>query len=379
MTSVLDGVTIVEFGGIGPAPHGCMLLAEMGATVIRIDRPNPPEHVRQELEEMATLLRGRRRLPLDLKSSAGRDVAFRLIAASDVVVEAGRPGVMERFGLGPQDCLELHPSLVYARVTGWGRGGPLAQAAGYDINFLALSGALYHMGPADSPPPPPLNLVADYGGGGAYLAIGVLGALLERSRSGAGQVVDVSMTDGVASLSAYFFGALSAGGWSPERGRNMLDGAAPFYRTYTTADGGFIAVGAVAPKFYANFLRQLGLDASDYPQWDRERWPAYIEAIAKLVARHDRDYWTLLFTDAEACVSPVLSFAEVADHPHHVARGTYDRAGPLVVPVPSPRFGRTPSMPRDLPAETQEETEILGWLNYSPEDIARLTDQGALG
>ncbi|HUF55012.1 MAG TPA: CaiB/BaiF CoA-transferase family protein [Thermohalobaculum sp.] len=340
MAGPLAHIRIVEFEGIGPAPHAGMLLADQGAEVVRIVRPSAERGALLADTGGAVLHRGRAAITLDLKAEADVALARRLIAAADGLIEGLRPGVMERLGLGPGPCLEANPRLVYGRVTGWGQEGPLARAPGHDINYIALVGVLGAMGPADGPPVPPLNLVGDFGGGGLWLAFGMLAALIEAGRTGRGQVVDAAMVDGAASQLAMLYAWLASGRWERSRGGNLLDGSAPFYRTYECADGGFVAVGALEPRFFAALMAGLGIDpaAEGLDQGDRARWPALAERMAAVFATRPRDDWATRFEGTEACVSPVLMPWEAPNHPHNRARGTF--VGPPVQPAPGPRLSR---------------------------------------
>ncbi len=371
----LEGTTVIEVAAIGPVPFGVMLLADLGAEVIRVDRASSVGNPGQEAA-MAGLSRGRRSVAVDLKNPDGLDVLLRLVEGADVLVEGFRPGVAERLGFGPEGCLERNPGLVYARMTGWGQDGPMADRAGHDIDYAAIAGALHPIGRADGPPPPPLNYLADFGGGGAYLAIGVTAALLERERSGRGQVVDVAMVDGAASLTAFFHGLLEMGAWTTDRASNLLDGAAPFYDTYATADGGYIAVGCLEPQFYAEFLDRLGLDPDEWPQFDRERWPEQKRRLAELFAAEPRAHWEERFAGSDACVAPVLALDEAPAHPHIHARGTFTDVGGSVQPAPAPRFSRTPGEAGGPAPEPGDHTDdIVAELGLDP---AALRDRGAI-
>lgn len=356
MTGPLAGLRILEFEGIGPAPYAGMLLADLGAEVLRIARPSADRGPLIEERGAAVMQRGRRAITLDLKAEEDRDLARRLIGRADGLIEGLRPGVMERLGLGPEVALELNPRLVYGRVTGWGQDGPLARTAGHDINYIALSGALACMGPPDRPPFPPLNLVGDFGGGGLFLAFGMLAALIEAMRTGQGQVVDAAMLDGAASQMALIYAWYAAGRWSAERGENLLDGSVPFYRCYECADGGHVAVGALEPKFFAALMEGLGLAAEGWEQTDRARWPAMAARIAEVFRSRPRDHWERVFAGTDACVTPVLTIAEAPDHPHNRARGTF--IGPPAQPAPGPRFSSHPRLvPREAPSAPDAERE----------------------
>jgi alpha-methylacyl-CoA racemase len=341
MAGPLAGVRIVEFESIGPGPYGAMLLADLGAEVLRIARPSAERGGLIANIGGAVLHRGRRAITLDLKAAADLGLARRLIGRADGLIEGLRPGVMEKLGLGPEAALELNPRLVYGRVTGWGQEGPLARTAGHDINYIALSGALGELGPADGPPLPPLSLVGDFGGGGLYLAFGMLAALIETGRSGIGQVVDAAMLDGAASQMALLYAWRAGGTWSDARGTNLLDGSAPFYRCYTCADGRFVAVGAIEPQFFAALLAGLRLEGEGWDQNDRAAWPRLATRIAEVFASAPRDDWAVLFEGTDACVSPVLGMAEAPGHPHNRARGTF--TGPPDQPAPGPRFSNHPA------------------------------------
>jgi alpha-methylacyl-CoA racemase len=356
----LAGLRVVELAGIGPAPYGAMLLADLGADVVRIDRladaaTDPGPEASPDLHA-----RGKRSISLDLKREAHLDVARELIGAADVFLDPYRPGVAERLGLGPDECLERNPRLIYARMTGWGQDGPLSQAAGHDLNYIALAGALHPMGEPGAPPPVPLNLIGDFGGGGMLLAFGVLAALYERERSGLGQVLDVAMVDGVASLLASVCMLDAMGLWSRERGGNWLDGSAPWYRPYRTADGRYVTVGALEPQFYALLLEQAGLDAGEWPEWDTARWPALRERLEAVFATRTLAEWSELLEGTDVCFAPVLRIDEAASHPHLAARGTYVEREGLLQPGPVPRFSRTPgSIRRPPPWPGQHTAEVL--------------------
>lgn len=338
----LAGVRIVELGAIGPGPHAAMLLGDLGADVVRIERPGAPLRVGVG-EQRDQMLRGRRSVGLDLKNADDLEALRSLVARADVFIDGFRPGVAERLGLGPDDLLALNPRLVYGRITGWGQDGPLAQTAGHDINYLALSGALSALGPA-SAPQAPLNLVADFGGGSLYLVVGVLAALVERSASGRGQVVDAAMVDGVASLLQLVWSLRGVGQWQDRRGANLLDGGAPFYGTYACSDGGWVAVGALEPAFFAQLIVGLGwTDAAAVAaaQYDASTWPALRARLAESFLERGRDEWAAVFAGTDACVTPVLGLAEASAHPHLAARKTLVEVDGVVQAAPAPRFSRT--------------------------------------
>lgn len=356
MPGPLNTLKVVEFSGLGPAPLAGQLLADLGAQVITIDRKIAPA------DPCDVNRRGKKSVVLNLKSEAGLAAAQRLIAGSDILIEGFRPGVMERLGLGPKTCAE---TLIYARMTGWGQDGPLAQVAGHDITYLALTGALHAMGSADAPPVPPLNLVADYGGGTMFLIFGILAAVIERSVSGKGQVVDAAMVDGVPAMMGLIHGMLAQGSWHETRGDNLLDGAAPFYRCYTCADGKFIAVGALEPQFYAALLSGLGLSAAHaQTQNDKRTWPARRAEFAEVFKTKTRDAWAEIFEGSDACVAPVLTFSEAAQHPHVAARGALTRRDGVLQSGSAPRFSRSdpalPAAPTGMGADTQEVLHQIG-------------------
>jgi alpha-methylacyl-CoA racemase len=379
MAGPLDGVRVVELAGIGPAPYGVMLLADLGAEVVRVDRVGAEEGQLGPAASMVGLSRNRRSIGIDLKHPEGIEVVHRLLAGADVFVESFRPGVAERLGLGPDELCGRDPRLIYARMTGWGQQGPLADRAGHDIDYAAVAGILHTVGPADRPPLAPVNYLADFGGGGTFLAIGVLAALVERSSSGEGQVLDVAMIDGAASLTAFVHGLSSIGAWRHERGTNLLDGGAPFYATYRCADGRFLAIGALEPAFYRELCERLGLDERAWPQHDTSRWPEQRRHIAELIATRDRDAWVAHFEGSDACVAPVLDPREAPEHPHHAARGTFSTAFGTLQPAPAPRFSRTPGrIERPAPGPGQHTEEVLAELGLDPEAIAALRAAGAV-
>lgn len=382
MTAVLEGLRVIEFDAIGPAPFCGMMLADHGASVIRISRPGG-QAAAVDAGRHDVLLRGRLDLALDLKVPADRAHARELICAANILVEGFRPGVMERLGLGPDACFADNPRLVYGRVTGWGQRGPLAQHPGHDINFIALTGVLAAMGEPERPPSPPLNLIGDFAGGGMMLAFGVLAAHLQAQRTGTGQVVDAAMIDGTAALMAMIAGWRNAGMWRDERGDNLLDGGAPFYGCYATRDGRFIAAGAIEPQFYAAFRRVLGLNEPLFDaQMDRGRWPAMRERVATVIAGRTLAEWQPAIEEPEACLTPVLSLDEAPDHRHLAARATYARAGAAITPNPAPRFSAAgdSSAPAasGQPAPAAGEQAAAGW-PVSADLRARLTKAGRKG
>jgi alpha-methylacyl-CoA racemase len=378
-TGPLQGLRVIELASIGPGPLCCMLLADLGADVVRVDRLDP-SGLGVAIERRYDVNgRGRRSVALDLKSSAGCAAALRLVAGADVLIEGFRPGVTESLGLGPAECRQRNPRLVYGRMTGYGQTGPLAAVAGHDLNYIALSGALHAIGAAGGKPVPPLNLVGDYGGGALFLAFGVLAALHERQLSGLGQVVDAAMVEGAATLASLFYGLHAAGQWSGHRGANLLDGGAPFYDSYQTADGRWVSLAPLEPKFFARLVAALGLDP-DYAvrQYDRRRWPELRQAIAAAVRLRSRAEWCALLEGSDACFAPVLDFDEAPAHPHAQARGAFVRVDGVVQPAPAPRFDRTPAgHPRPAPAVGEHTAEVLGEAGYGADEIAALVATGA--
>jgi len=346
----LAGIRIVEFAGIGPGPFAAMLFADMGADVIRIDRKGG-----RAPSQMEIYLRGRKTVALDLKKPEAVEAALKLIEKADALIEGFRPGVMERLGLGPEVCLKRNAKLVYGRMTGWGQTGPLANAAGHDINYIALSGALHAMGNNGQKPVPPLNLVGDFGGGALYLAFGIACGLIEAKNSGKGQVVDAAMTDGAASLMTMFYGMSASGFWQDQRGSNMLDSGAHFYDTYETKDGKFVAIGSIEPQFYKELMEKTGItDPAFTAQMDRSAWPALKEKLAAVLKTKTRDEWDAIMLGSDVCYAPVLSLAEAPKHPHNVARQTFVEIGGVTQPAPAPRFSRTvPETKPVVPVDNQ--------------------------
>jgi alpha-methylacyl-CoA racemase len=376
----LQGIRVLEFAGIGPGPFCALLLGDLGAEVLRIDRSESVPSTPPARRSWDLLGRDRRSVAIDLKSPEGVQVALRLIERSDALIEGYRPGVMERLGLGPEPCLARNPRLVYGRMTGWGQDGPLANAAGHDINYIALAGALHGIGRKGEAPVPPLNLVGDFGGGGMLLALGVAAALIERQRSGQGQVVDAAMVDGAALLMTLFHGMRQAGLWREERGTNMLDGGAPYYDVYETSDGCHVAIGAIEPKFYAELLRRTGLSGEPLPtQNDRARWPELRERMQALFRQRTRDEWCALLEGSDACFAPVLTMAEAPEHPQSRARQSFARIDGIVQPAPAPRFSRTPCALPDPPPVPGEHTDaaLLDW-GIAQDEVARLRARGAI-
>jgi alpha-methylacyl-CoA racemase len=376
----LHGLHVVEMAGLGPAPFAGMLLSDLGADVIRIDRKaKGPGDAFEAVKRPNFVDRGRRSVAVDLKSPAGVVLALELIAGSDAVIEGFRPGVMERLGLGPEACLAANPRLVYGRVTGWGQTGPLASTAGHDINYIALTGALHAIGASETPSPP-LNLVGDFGGGAMMLAFGVMCALWEAARSGKGQVVDAAMTDGTSLLMAMIYGFRANGTWRDQRASNLLDGGAPFYGAYPCADGKFVAIGPLEPQFFSALVEGLGLDASALgDRWNPATWNVWRAAIASAFAQRRRDEWAEIFAQTDACVTPVLSMDEAPLHPHNVSRATFAAGPDGAEPQPAPRFSRTPGAVAGPPATPGADSEtILAGRGFSAERIAALAAAGAI-
>jgi alpha-methylacyl-CoA racemase len=359
MPGPLSGLKVVELAGIGPGPHAAMVLADMGADVARVERPSGSLNIAGGKPDQ--LLRGRRSVSADLKTDEGRELVLRLAAKADVLLEGLRPGVTERLGVGPEDCHARNPGLIYGRMTGWGQDGPLAPRAGHDINYISLTGSLHAIGRSGERPVPPLNLVGDFGGGSMFLVAGVLAALWERERSGEGQVVDAAMVDGASVLSQMMWSYRGTGSWTDERDANLLDGAAPFYDTYTCADGRWVAVGALESQFYAELLAGLGLDGEDLPaQLDRSGWPRLRERFTEIFRTRTRDEWAKIFESRDACVTPVLSFGEAGEHPHVAGRGTLFTQDGVQQPAPAPRFSRTTSdIPTPPPSRGADTESVL--------------------
>jgi alpha-methylacyl-CoA racemase len=370
----LNGLKILEIGAIGPCPFAAMMLADMGADVLRIDRPPQAEILRRIPPERDALRRGRRSVIVDLKNPEGVLLILRLVERVDALIEGFRPGVMERLGLGPDVCMQRNPRLVYGRATGWGQAGPLATAAGHDINYIALSGTLHAIGRDNQPPTPPINLLGDFGGGGMLLAIGVLGALFERASSGEGQVIDAAMVDGAALISTAIHGYRSIGYWRDERGTNLLDSGAHFYDVYECADGEYVAIGALEPQFYAQLLELVGLSNEELPeQLDRDQWPSMKMRLAEIFKVKTRAEWCRIMEGTDACFAPVLSMADAPTHAHNEQRGTFVEIAGDIQPAPAPRFSRTPSgRPSPPPLPGQHTDEALAAWGISAQEITTL-------
>ena len=375
----LHGLKVIELASIGPGPMCAMLLADLGADVVRVDRTEPSGLGVPMARKHDINGRNRRSVALDLKSAAGRDAVLRLVDGADVLIEGFRPGVAERLGLGPADCHARNPRLVFGRMTGFGQSGPLADAAGHDLNYLSLTGALHAIGPRGGKPVPPLNLVADYGGGALYLAFGLMSAVFERNQSGRGQVVDAAMVDGAGSLASIFYGMHASGTWSAQRSDNLLDGGAPFYDTYETADGRYISLAPLEPKFFAEFVRLSGLDARFVKvQYDRREWPAMREAITTLMKSRTRDEWCAVLEGSDACFAPVLNFEEAPKHAHAASRQGFITLGGVVQPAPAPRFDRSqPEAPRLAPRVGEHTRQVLAEAGLDAAAIDALLSGGA--
>jgi len=376
----LSGVRIIELAGIGPGPFCAMMLADMGADVIRVDRADRVRGGDPSAPPADVLARGRRSIGVDLKSPDGVETVMKLVESADGLIEGFRPGVTERLGLGPEDCAARNPALVYGRMTGWGQDGPYAQAAGHDINYIALAGALDSFGREGQAPVPPINLVGDFGGGGMFLAFGMVCGILEAKSSGQGQVVDAAMVDGAATLMGFIHGFRAMGVWNDERGTNMLDTGSHFYDVYETSDGKYVSIGSIEPQFYAELREKLELDD---PKWDqqmtRSEWPALKHDLAAIFKTRTRDEWCELMEHTDICFAPVLNIGEAPSHPHNVARGTFVEHGGVTQPRPAPRFSRTDSeIQRPAAHAGQHTDEILADVGYSGDEIAAMRERGAV-
>ncbi|MBT7159871.1 MAG: CoA transferase [Rhodospirillaceae bacterium] len=376
----LAGVKIIELAGIGPAPLCCTLLADMGADILRIDRNAPSGLGSPRTPKTDLLRRSRPSVSIDMKHPKGIAALQALIDQADAIIDPFRPGVTERLGVGPEDCMARNPKLVYGRMTGWGQDGTLSQAAGHDLNYLALTGVLHAIGPKEIPVPP-LNVVADMGGGAMFLAVGILAGVIEARQSGKGQVVDIAMTEGSAFLGTGAFGTLAAGDWKHERNANVLDGGAHFYRCYRTSDGKFVSIASIEAKFYAILLDKLGLDPADLPaQMDRPTWPDMAEKFAGLFAQKTRDQWCEIMEGTDICFAPVLNFDEAFEHPHAISRGSFVEVDGVKQPVSAPRFSRTPASIKSPPPEMGANTAagLAAW-GMSEAEIAALMEEKAVG
>jgi alpha-methylacyl-CoA racemase len=374
----LAGLKVLEFEAIGPGPFCGMMLSDMGADVLLVDRPGDPGLGLGRSRWFDVMMRGRRSVTLDLKSKDGVAAALELAAKADALIEGFRPGVMERLGLGPDVLLQRNPKLVYGRMTGWGQDGPLAPRAGHDINYIALTGVLHAIGRKGEAPVPPLNLVGDFGGGGMLLAFGIACAIVEAQKSGKGQVVDAAMVDGASTLAAMFAGMMAAGRWSEARGENVLDTGAPWYETYETRDGKHVAIGSIETKFYEELLSKLNLNPAELPpQHDRKGWPALRKVFSDKFREKSRDEWCEVFEGSDACFAPVLTFSEARAYPHNAQRGTFTRVGKVEQPSPAPRLSRTPGAIRNAPPERGEGgAQALKDWGFSDTDVAGLKSKG---
>ena len=376
----LVGLKVVELAGIGPGPFAAMLLADLGADVVRIDRPADAGLGVPRGYEFDLASRSRPSVAVDLKHPDGVEAVLKLVESADVLIEPFRPGVTEKLGLGPADCMARNPKLVYARMTGFGGTGPLAKVAGHDINYCALSGALHAIGPAEKPVPA-LNLVGDYGGGALYLAFGIMSAIYEAQRSGAGQVIDAGMVDGAASLMIPIYGLHASGYFSDERASNILDGGAPLYDAFECADGKFVSIGSIEKKFYALLLEKLGLENEDLPdQMDRSRWPELRARFAEVIKGKTRDEWVAIMGDSDVCFAPIMSMSEAHTHPHNIARENFVEVAGVTQPAPAPKFSRTPGRIHSAPSKPGEHTDsaLAAW-GFAADDIAALKASGAVG
>ncbi len=376
----LAGYKVIELAGIGPGPLCAMLLSDMGAEVVRVDRLDPSLLGVARAPKFDLLNRGRRSVAIDLRKKEGAETLLRLVGKADALLEGFRPGVTERLGIGPKECLARNPKLVYGRMTGWGQEGPLVHAAGHDINYISLVGALHSIGRAGEAPVPPLNLVGDYGGGGLYLAFGIVCGLLEASRSGQGQVVDAAMVDGAASLMTSFYGLRAGGIWTDQRGENFLDSGAHFYDVYETADGKYISIGSIEPKFYAELLRLTGLEGKSWPgQLDRPKWPEMREVLGAVFKTKTREEWCAIMEGTDVCFAPVLSMEEAPQHPHNRARGTFVVVEGVIQPGPAPRFSRTKAEIQGPPSTPGQHTDaVLSEWGFTAEEIANLRAAGVV-
>jgi alpha-methylacyl-CoA racemase len=376
----LDGIKVIEIAGIGPGPFCAMVLADLGAEVIRVDRAGQVADEMPEGPGLELLNRGRKSIGVDLKNPDGVETILRLAESADAIIEGFRPGVAERLGIGPEVCLERNPRLIYGRMTGWGQTGSYASMAGHDINYIALAGVLGTIGREGEAPLPPINLIGDFGGGGMLLALGVCAALVETAKSGQGQVIDAAMTDGSALLATMVHSFIAMGIWNPERGTNMLDTGAPFYDAYECADGEYVSIGSIEPQFYAELMRLTGLENEDMPrQMDRGNWAANKAKIAETIKSKTRDEWVELMEGSDVCFAPVLSPQEAYVHPHNVERETFVEVAGVMQPAPAPRFSRTPGEISSPPPHAGQHTdEVLGAWGFSTDELGSLHESGAI-
>lgn len=380
MSGPLTGVKVVEFAGIGPGPFSCMMLADMGAEVLRIDRAVNVGGEGKAEPKYNNLLRGRKNIAIDLKNPEGVELALSLCEKADILIEGFRPGVMERLGLGPDVVFARNKKIVFGRMTGWGQDGPISHTAGHDINYISLSGALHAIGPQDGPPVPPLNLVGDFGGGALYMVVGALAAYIDAQKSGQGQVVDTSMVEGSASLMTSMYGALAGGNWIEKRGHNRLDGGAHYYGPFECADGEYISLGSIEPQFYALLLKHTGLDKVDMPeQLDRNAWAQNRETIREVIKTKTRAEWTEIMEQTDICFAPILSMSEAMEHHHNVARGSFVEVDGFKQPGPAPRFLRTPSKtPMGVAHAGEHSKEALADWGFPAAEIDKLEASGAI-
>lgn len=375
----LSGIKVIEIAGIGPGPFCTMLLSDMGAQVLRVDRADAVDNPSERDPRFEFANRGRPSVALDLKQPSAVETMKTLVSQADVLIEGFRPGVMERFGLGPEDCAAINPRLVYARMTGWGQTGMLSQRAGHDINYIAITGALHAIGPSGGAPVPPLNLLGDFGGGSLYLAFGIVCALMERQTSGKGQVVDGAIVDGAHSLMTFVHAAHARGDWKDERGANMLDGGRPWYGVYETSDGKHVAVGPIEARFYSEFIQRLGLDASTLPaQNDPKGWPVLKEQFSAAFRTRSRDEWCAVLQDSDACFAPVLGIAEASQHPHNRSRNAFLEIDGVSQPAPAPRFSRSrPEVAGPAARAGQNTRDALAAWGFAPDRVEQLIASGA--
>ena len=376
----LAGIKVVELAGIGPGPMCAMLLSDMGAEVLRVDRVTPSGLGMKREPRFDLLNRGRRSVAIDVKTDEGREAVLRLIEQADALIEGFRPGVMERLGLGPEPCLDRNAALVYGRMTGWGQSGPVSHAAGHDINYIALTGALHAVGPRNGPPVVPLNLFGDFGGGALYLAFGIACGIIEARQSGQGQVVDAAMTDGSASLMTMFYGMLASGNWNDHRGSNPVDGGSHFYTVYETKDAKHVSIGSIEAKFYAELLQLTGLDEETLPeQFDADNWETMREKLTVIFKSKTRDEWVAIMEGSDVCFAPVLSLSEAPEHPHNQSRDTFVEVDGIVQPAPAPRFSRTEATIQSPPPSPGQHTdEALADWGFGSDELAILRDRAAI-